>query len=750
MMMMMMMMMTTTSIKGTWLIAFILINCSLLAQKHTGKVHDEKHEPLVGAYVSVLGTKMPSVATDKDGKFSIIKASETDTLLISFIGYDDVEMAATGKFLHVDLVPSEGVNIDEAKVEADLSGVQISLLDARDSELLTTTELCKAACCNLSEAFETNASIDASFTDAVTGTRQIQMLGLSGKYVQITQDNIPTVRGLSTTYGLGRIPGTWIKDIYISKGAGSVTNGYESLTGQINVATFNSETADSPHLNMFANGGGRIELNAYAPIKVNQKWSSMLMIHSERNNKVNDTNKDNFYDMPQVLDFVVRNSWLWRSGNGWNGDYSINYVNAVSSSGQIRSESIPNPWEVNLDGQHVAVSAKTGYVWPEKTWQSIGSQFNGGYNVQSSSLGDREYKGRHQYFRANLLYACQQTDNWGYTVGISGQYDKYNENLDSLEFDRLEMTPGVFFENTWKPSEKFVLVTGVRGDYHNLYGALFSPRVHARYSFTNQQAFKIAAGVGHRSPVIIMDNIGLLASNRTFNFPTNYRKNAYGLDIETAVNLGASYTNKFKLSYRPAMVSVDFYHTKFTNQVIVDRETPREISFYNLDGQSYSNSFQFEFKWDPIKRLETKFAYRYLDVKADYKQGLITPPLIPEHRIFNNTAYKTRRGDKGQRWLFDVTTLWTSSQRLPLSGVGEFDTSRDTEDFFIVNTQVTRDFSKNFSFYVGLENLLNYQQTNPIISSDNTESDLFDASVIWAPIFGRNIYAGMRWDIGKK
>lgn len=730
--------------------ALMTLASAAIAQTHTGVIHDEKHTPLVGAYVSIIGSKMPSVPTDVNGEFSIAKITGQDSLLVSFIGYDDYIGPAIGGFMHIDLKPSDAVNIDEAKVESELLGTQVSLLDARDSELITTAELCKAACCNLSEAFETNASIDASFTDAVTGTRQIQMLGLSGKYVQITQDNIPAVRGLSTAYGLGRIPGTWIKDIYISKGSGSVTNGFESLTGQINVATFNPETAESAHLNMYGNAGGRFELNAYAPFKVNKKWSSILLVHSERNNRENDLNKDGFYDMPQSLDFVVRNSWLWRNGNGWNGDYSINYVNANSNAGQIKNECNPTPWEVDLNGEHVTFSAKTGYVWPEKTWQSFGSQIIGGYNVQSTSLGDRNYEGRHQYFRVNLMYACKQSDKWDYTAGISGQYDKYYEDLDTLSFDRTETVPGVFFENTWKPSEKLVLVSGVRGDYHNLYGALFSPRIHARYSFTNDQAFKIAAGMGHRSPVIIMDNIGLLASNRNISFPVDYKSDAYGLDIETAINLGASYTNKFKVAYRPAMFAVDFYHTQFTNQVIVDRETPGEVAFYNLEGESYSNSLQFEFKFEPLKRLESKFAYRYLDVRADYNQGLINPPLIPENRVFNNTAYKTRSGNNGQRWLFDLTTLWTSSQRLPLSGIAELDKNIVTEDFFILNSQVTRDFSKNFSFYLGVENLLNFKQDNPIISSDDTSNQLFDASVIWAPVFGRNIYVGFRWDVAKK
>jgi len=729
-----------------------LFSTSVLAQNefHEGIIKDHNGEVLTGAYVSVKHNRLLAVSTDNKGEFQIKKISDLDTLVISFIGLEDLEVAAEGSFMEVMLYPPKGVQISEADVEGDKIGTKVSLLDPRDSEILTTTELCKAACCNLSEAFETNASVDASFTDAVSGTKQIHMLGLSGKYVQITRDNIPAIRGLSTTYGLGRIPGTWINEIYISKGAGSVVNGFESMTGQINVATFSPETAKSSHLNMYANAGGRVELNSYVPFKVNNKWKSILMIHSEYNGRENDMNDDGFLDMPMKADVVLRNDWLWNSTKGWSGSYSLNYVNANSDSGQLSNTESLNPWMASSNAEHAFITAKTGYVWPDKTWRSVGSQFNAGINQQTNAFGSRDYSGTHSYFRGNLLMSIKQSTKWDYVFGMSYQIDDYSEALDSMSFDRTESVPGVFFENTWKPNDSFVLVTGIRGDYHNLYGELFSPRLHARYRFKGEQAIKIAAGIGYRTPVIIMDNVGLMASNRDFNFPLQNSNSAYGLNIETAINAGISYTNKFKMFYRPASVAIDYYRTEFTNQVVVDRETPGEVSFYNLDGASFSNSYQLEFKMEPAKRLESKFAYRYIDVQTDFNSGRLSAPLVPTHRLFNNTAYKTRKGKDGQRWLFDVTTLYTGSQRLVASGIDELDVNRDAKEFLIINSQVTRDFSKNFSLYVGIENLLNYRQNNPIVSAENPDNELFDASVVYAPIFGRNIYIGFRWDIGKK
>lgn len=721
------------------------------SQTHKGEVLDEKSEPLVGAYISLIGQKMSAVSTNVEGKFEIKKVSETDSLVVSFVGYLETRIKATSDFMSITLLPEN--TLDESVVEGDQLGIQRSLLDPKNSEVLTVTELCKAACCNLSEAFETNASIDASFTDAVTGTRQIQMLGLSGTYVQITQDNIPSVRGLASVLGISRIPGTWINSIYISKGAGSVTSGYESLTGQINVATFSPETAEGSHINMYFNGGGRGEFNSYTPYKISDQLSGILLTHAELNERVNDRNKDNFYDMPNLLDIALRNTLVWRSKKGWSGNYTANFFSSDRTAGYITDENQPNLWPANSQTTSFDFSGKTGFVWPEADWHSFGSQINFGIDNQQGSYGSRAYEGKHQFFRANLLYWCQQTDKWDYTVGVTSVLDDYSEQLDSLDFSRQENIQGIFFENTWEPTERIAVVSGIRADYHNMYGLFFSPRLHARFKIDDQKAFKIAAGIGHRSPVSITDNIGLLASNRQFVFPINQSTGAYGLDLESAYNLGASFTHKFKLSYRPASYSVDFYRTEFTNQVVVDRETPGQVGFYNLKGKSYSNSLQGEFKWEPLKRTEIRLAYRYLDVQTDYDDGnseTLNVPMIPPHRLFSNLGFKTKKGEKGQRWLVDLTTLWTSEQRLPLTGIDELDVDRTSESYALMNMQLTRDFRENFSFYVGVENVLDFRQSNPIISSSELDSEFFDASMIWAPIFGRMIYTGFRWDIGKK
>jgi len=738
-------------IKSKLLLAGLFFSILGYSQSYTGEVLDENNQPLVNAYVSLIGLKRPAIATDLDGKFSIDKVSENDSLYITFVGYQDLKIKALDSYMTIQLVRDN--TLDESVVKADLKGTQVSLLDPKDSEILTVTELCKAACCNLSEAFETNASIDASFTDAVTGTRQIQMLGLSGTYVQITQDNIPSVRGLASVLGLSRIPGTWINNIYISKGAGSVTNGYESVTGQINVATFSPETAKGSHVNMYFNQGGRGEFNSYSPYKISEKLSGILLTHAEYIDRENDRNNDGFYDVPLKFDIALRNSIVWKSPKGWSGNYTANLFSGKRTAGFINEENTVNPWPANHSSLALDFSAKTGYVFPDAEWHSFGSQINFGYDSHNATFGSKEYEGIHNFFRANLLYWCQQTETWEYTLGVSSVIDNYTESLDSMDFDRTENVQGIFFENTWEPNKTLVIVSGIRADYHNFYGAFFSPRLHARFHLNENRAIKLAAGIGHRSPVTIMDNIGVLASNRNISFPLNSTSSAYGLELETAFNYGISYTHTFKLSYRPASYSLDFYRTEFTNQVVVDRETPSEVKFYNLKGQSFSNSLQAEFNWEPFKRTELRMAYRYLDVKTDYDDGevgAIEVPLIPPHRLFTNLAYKTKQSKKDQRWLFDLTAFWSSEQRLPLTGIESLDENRKSDSYLLMNGQITRDFSKDFSFYLGIENLLNFRQSNPIISSSELDSELFDASVIWAPIFGRMIYTGFRWDISKE
>ena len=197
-------------------------------------VGKKKLSPIPGVSVHWINTNV-GTTTNSDGKFTLKTVEHAHMLVVKSIGFaaDTVHVHDIEEYLNVVL--KEGSALTGVEVIYRKGGISFLTLDPRNTQIISTGELRKAACCNLAESFETNPSVDASFTDAVTGTKQIQMLGLAGKYTQIMQENIPTIRGLSSVYGLEYIPGAWVNSIYLSKGAGSVVNGYESLTEQINV-----------------------------------------------------------------------------------------------------------------------------------------------------------------------------------------------------------------------------------------------------------------------------------------------------------------------------------------------------------------------------------------------------------------------------------------------------------------------------------------------------------------------------------
>ena len=182
--------------------------------------------PLPGASIYWLGTQ-EGTTSDEEGKFNLPLQKSIDQLIISYIGFktDTVQIQNKKKIIHF-LIPSEAETLDEVTLTQRRKAIQKSYLEAQNIVNVNSAELLKAACCNLSESFETNPSIDVNFSDALTGTKQIKMLGLTSPYLLITEENIPMVRGASQAYGLTFTPGTWIESIQITKGTGSVANGF--------------------------------------------------------------------------------------------------------------------------------------------------------------------------------------------------------------------------------------------------------------------------------------------------------------------------------------------------------------------------------------------------------------------------------------------------------------------------------------------------------------------------------------------
>ena len=726
-------------------------------------ISDDSLSPVPGVNVRYLGSN-EGTATDVNGYFKLSKNKKQNTLIFSHIGYqvDTLEYVYNKD---INLVLKEGKILKDIIVEHKKGSYTFSKIDPRNAVIIGQDELRKAACCNLAESFETNPSIDATFTDAITGTKQIQMMGLSGKYVQMLSGNIPIIRGISILNGLKQIPGSFIHEIAVSKGSGSVLNGYESMVGQININLKQPDNAEKLHLNVYLNQGGRSEYNAFYSKKLSNKWSTTLLAHFEDQQRINDRNKDGFLDNPLRNDYIFHNQWNYRS-KLIHMELGLNWVISNLESGKKQKwfdPAIPvilPDYGVDMTTNKINGFAKIGYLFPNDNFKSLALQLSSTYNKQNSIIGLTDYTGSQFSGYANLIYqqeVGQNKEENYFKLGASCQLDSVNEIVQSYKvrppINRfLEIVPGVFGEFTHN-SEKIGLIAGLRVDHTSFYNKCFlTPRLHFRYSPNTDLAFKLMAGSGRRTPFMLMENIGYMASSRNWIIDDN----VYGIqglmddvDQEYSWNLGLAIVKEFTFLNRDGVLTLDAYHTGFVNQLVVDLyQSARELHFYVLNGKSYSNSFQSEINYSVNRRLDIRAAYRFLDVQTKYKSGQIEKPLLSKHRGFLNIVYSTRK-TKNRQWKIDLTTQWIGSQRIPFTGDNdiEFQLAQRSEGYLLINTQLTRIFGKKLDAYIGVENASNYRQTNPILSSENPYGEHFDSSLIWAPIFGRMIYLGFRFTL---
>ncbi|PQV51339.1 outer membrane receptor protein involved in Fe transport [Jejuia pallidilutea] len=709
---------------------------------------------IAGANVYWLNTEVGTV-TDIDGNFTLSYAPEYKKMVISYVGYKtDTLTINEPKFVRHSLKRNN--DLDEVVVTSRKQTTAKSYLKAQNIMTVSSDELLKAACCNLSESFETNPSIDVNFADAITGTRQIKMLGLTSPYILIATENIPSIRGASQAYGLSFIPGTWVESIQITKGAGSVINGFESIAGQINTELVKPSTDDKLFVNLYGATNERLELNTHINTKVGKRWHTGLYIHGNTHNKKHDVNDDGFLDMPLFNQINIMNRWQYiDTEKGFVSFVNLKYLNDEKQTGELdfnpdTDKLSTNSWGSEIDTKRYEVSAKFGYVNPDVPWQSLGVQTAFSSHAQESYFGLNQYNITHNSLYANAIYNSIISDSrHKIKTGLSYTYDHYDELVNTEDYERTENSVGAFFEYSFDNLELFNLTAGIRIDHHNLLGTFITPRVHARYSPWSKSAFRASFGRGKRSANIFTENQQLFSTSRQINI-LNSGGNIYGLDPEIAWNYGVSYLQGFNLFGRKADITFDYYKTDFKNQVVVDWENPAEINFYNLNGKSFANSFQVEVNCNPFEGLDFRTAYKYYDVKTDYNSGRLEKPLTPKHRFFANLGYITNRGEgERSRWKFDVTYNWLSDQRYA-STTGKpaaYQLPERTPTVATVNTQITRVFSPKFEVYLGGENITNVRQPNPILAAEDPFGANFDSTFVYGPIFGSMYYAGLRYKI---
>ena len=744
--------------KNSIIIIFLVLPLFLFSQETlTGMIMDKNNPKdnlgVFGANVYWLNNSIGATTNEK-GWFTIPYKKSYKKLVVSYVGYktDTLNISDLEPIHHFITLENE---LEEVTLKSKKKATQRSFIQTKNVFTVNSAELLKAACCNLAESFETNPSIDVNFSDALTGTRQIQMLGLKSPYLLITQENIPSIRGAGQVFGLTFTPGTWVESIQITKGAGSVINGYESISGQINAELVKPLTDNRIFLNAYGSLGGRYELNSHLNHKISDKWQTGIYIHGNYRNTKFDRNKDGFLDNPLISQVNVMNRWQYLDAEkGWVSFINVRFMDDSKQTGQNNFDPLVDKgrsevWGGEIDTKRFDSSLKLGYVFPQLPFQSFGFQFSYSNHDQDSYFGLKTYDINHQSVYSNLLFNSIIGDTRSkFTTGLNFTYDIYDEFVNSINFSRKEKSFGGFFEYAYDNSDNFSFTSGVRIDTHNLLGTYITPRLHIRYVPWEKGVLRASIGQGRKSGNVFAENQQLFASTRQIDIQSSGGK-IYGLDPEVAWNYGLSYLQGFNLFNRKGDITFDYYRTHFQNQVVVDWENPQRISFYNLDGESYANSFQTEVNYYVDDFTSLRLAYKFYDIETDYFSGKLSKPLTPNHRLFANISYETKKINDIKQWKFDLTYNFIGEQRLPDTSTNpvEYQLGEYSNSYSLLNTQITKVFTEKFEIYFGVENLTDLKQKNPILASDDPFGDSFDSTIIYAPIFGRMLYSGLRFKI---
>lgn len=709
-----------------------------------------KTTPLAGASLSWLNSGK-GMLSNAEGEFLLPKVEDNERLVISYSGFK-TDTISIGSLRDIQITLSRKADLSSITVTARQRTTYIDGHNPFRTAIITKKELLKAACCNLSESFETNPSVDVSYSDAATGSKQIQLLGLAGIYTQLTVENLPGPRGLATPLGLNSIAGPWVQSIQLIKGTGSVVNGFESIAGQINVELQKPATAEKLYLNGYVNTMGKSDVNLNWAHKLNDKWSTGLLLHDDFLTTKQDFNGDGFRDLPTGNQFSAVHRWMYTGEKGLMSQFGVKVLLDNKTGGQVsfdphKDKFTNNSYGLGINTKRYEAFGKIGYVFPENTYKSIGLQLSTFKHQQDSYFGKTIYNADQNNFYSNLIYQSRiHSETHQFKAGLSFVYDDYKEQLNSTPFSRKEAVPGAFAEYTYTYREKLDIVAGMRLDHNSLYGWFATPRLNVRYAPFTSTTIRLSAGRGQRTANIFAENMGMLVSSRQIQILNNGAQGkAYGLNPEVAWNKGISVDQKFKLFSREANLDMDFYRNNFTSQVVVDLEDPRQVKFYNLNGKSYSNSFQAELSFVPVKKLDVRLAYRYFDVKMTYSGQLLEKPFTAPHRAFANLAYDLNG------WKLDYTVNYNGRKRIPSTSENPVAYQLDaySPSYVTMNAQISRTLGKKklVDVYLGGENLTGYFQKNAILGASDPFGPYFDASLIWGPVTGRLVYAGIRYNI---
>ena len=715
-------------------VLFCLLTTCLFSQV-SGFVRDGNGNALIGANVVWKGTNY-GTTTDENGAFSLEKRNDSNSLVTSYVGFaNDTTYCEGLDFIEITLHGE--ITLDDVVVKSSRPG-RMKAKDAENIEIITGTELCRAACCNLGESFSTNPSVDVDYSDAATGAKQIKLLGLSGSYVQMLTENVPAFRGAAAPFSLGYIPGPWMYSIQVSKGAATVKNGFESITGQINVEYLKPQLDKKLDVNLYVDNHLKFETNVSGNLHLNDALSSGLLVHYENLSMEHDGNGDGFMDMPKLKQFNILNRWMYNKEHytmqalvkvlkedriGGQMENAHNHTKDLDADNQL--------YKINIETERYEGFLKNAYIINHEKNTNVALILSGSYHKMNSLYGLRTFDVKEDNAFAQLMFESELAHHHSISTGVSFNRDGFNVASKLLDIPEVkdENVAGAYAQYTFNHHDEFVFMAGFRGDYSDLYGTFVTPRAHVKWAPSEHFSMRVSAGKGYRTPRPMLENHNLLASSRDFVIDEDLKQ-------EEAWNYGISTTFNIHLLDEILKINVEYSYTNFINQMVIDMDTDvHAVHFTNLDGLSYSHTFQIDATYPLFAGLSLTGAYRLNDVKTTIGGVLRERALTNRYKGLLTLTYKTRL----EKWQFDLTAQFNGGGRLP-DPFGYFD------PYQLLNAQILRWFRWG-NVYVGADNITNFKQKNPIIGSHNPWGSDFDATMIYAPIDGIMIYAGIKWKL---
>ncbi len=758
-------------------VLFLFVASTSYAQTIEGVVYDEEKNTLPGASVWWAETNVGE-ATDLDGRFAMHRVKGYDKLVASYLGFVSDTLRVGKDLERVEFrLKSDGVSLDEVVVNSSLGGNYIKHASIAKDEVISFAGLCKMACCNLAESFENSASVTVGYSDAISGARQIKMLGLAGIYTQILDENRPIMRGIGAPYGLSYTPGMWLNSIQVSKGVSSVTAGHEAITGQINLEHRKPTDDERLFVNFYVNDELRPEINLSSamPVTKDKKLSTVVLFHASGDTDLvkHDMTGDGFRDMPLTQQYNLANRWLYSADNGVQVRWGFKLLQESRLGGEFDYNPARRDFMMkdNIYGSEILNRGANAYfkvgapvgaaVYDEEEGSELRSNIafvaDFDHFDEDAYFGLNDYYGRENSLSMNLMYNHYFTPTKSLIVGASAHFQSIGEwiendvpwsmGLTKYDLSRGENEVGVYGEYTYTPSDKFSLVAGIRGDYNAYFDRYFAtPRAHMKWSVVEGSTIRLSAGLGTRSANVVTDNIGILATGRNIIFDQGVGS-AFDRQ-ERALTFGGSFTQQFTLAREDdATLSFDYFRSDFFNQVVVDQEFDADnVHIYSSDGESFTDTYQVDFSWSPVERLDIFATYRYSDSRVTLKRPsgesvTVERPLVGRSKGLLNLQYATPY----RRWTFDVTAQINGVMRLP-SQSGDIAEDSYSPTYPMFYAQVSHRYRK-VDIYAGVENIANYIQDVPIIGADAPFSSAFNSSVVWGPLMGRKFYIGLRYNL---